>query len=139
MAGLLTGSLFLLPLGEIANKEVAYTFMFNGFIDANQEVALPTLALSILVIAATLVTLISLFLFKKRMLQIRLCGLNMGLLLGTTGMAYYLGTQAVKELDGLIHFKMPIAFPIVAMILTFLAMRAIGKDEALIKSMNRIR
>ena len=41
--------------------------------------------------------------------------------------------------DAIVAFKIPIAFPVVAIILDYLAIRAIGKDEALIRSLNRIR
>lgn len=36
-------------------------------------------------------------------------------------------------------FKIPAAFPLVVIILDYLAIRSIGKDEALIRSLNRIR
>jgi len=36
-------------------------------------------------------------------------------------------------------FKIAVAFPLVAIILDYLAIRSIGKDEALIRSLNRIR
>jgi hypothetical protein len=38
-----------------------------------------------------------------------------------------------------ISFKISILFPIVAIILDYLAIRGIGKDEALIRSIDRIR
>lgn len=135
---LLTGSLFFLPLASLSNDETTFTLLYRG-LDNGTELTTPTLALAILVCVATLVSFIAIFLFKKRMLQIRLCGLNMGFLIGTTGMIYFLGSQMAKELSAEISYQLPMFFPIVALILTFLAIRAIGKDEALIKSMNRIR
>jgi len=140
ISGLLMGSLFFLPLAKIIDKENAiYTFLYRGIENSETEIVIPTLALAILLTAATAVAFISIFLFKKRMLQIRLCGLNMGLLLGSTGMVFYLGSQAVKEIAGDISYELTTAFPIVALILTFMALRAIGKDVALLKSMDRIR
>ncbi|NLA23333.1 MAG: DUF4293 domain-containing protein, partial [Bacteroidales bacterium] len=44
-----------------------------------------------------------------------------------------------KSLEAKVHFKIFIAFPIISAILLWLAMRAIGKDEALIRSIDRIR
>lgn len=47
---------------------------------------------------------------------------------------------AYTSFDGAkVAFKIPVAFPLAAAILDFLAIRAIGKDEALIRSLNRIR
>lgn len=138
LSALLTGSMFFLPLAELVSDDAKFTLLYRG-LETGGELNTPTLALAILVTVATIVSLITILLYKKRMLQIRLCGLNMGLLLGTTGMIYFLGSQTAQELSAEISYKIPMVFPIVALILTFLAIRSIGKDEALIKSMNRIR
>lgn len=136
----LTGSLFFLDLATLTGAD-QYQLIYRGIypIAENSEVAIPTIALAILVASATLVGLITTFLFKKRMIQIRLCGLNLGLLLGTTVMIYFLGHQGGKELAAEVSYHIPMVFPLISMVMTFLAMRAIGKDEALVKSMNRIR
>jgi hypothetical protein len=61
----------------------------------------------------------------------------MVLLLGLFGLFFYF---TYAGFDGAqVAFKIPVVFPIVAVILDFLAIRAIGKDEALIRSLNRIR
>nr|WP_319398448.1 DUF4293 domain-containing protein [uncultured Carboxylicivirga sp.] len=138
ISALLTGSMFFVPLAELANDNDTYTLLYRGLANSEQ-LSTPTLALAILVTLTTLVSIVTIFLYKKRMIQIRLCGLNMGLLLGTTGMIYFLGSQLSKDLSAEISYNIPMVFPIVALILTFLAIRSIGKDEALIKSMDRIR
>ncbi|MBR8538291.1 DUF4293 domain-containing protein [Carboxylicivirga sediminis] len=140
LSGLLMTSLFFLPFAQIeAESGEVYNFMYRGLTNADGETVIPTLALAILLTAATFIAFITIFLFKKRVLQIRLCGLNLALLLGSTGMIYYLGTQLIDEITGVMSYKIMTAFPIVALILTFLALRAIGKDIALLKSMDRIR
>jgi len=140
LSALLMGSLFFLPLAKITDQEnTIYNFMYRGIENSNAEMVIPTLALAILLTVATVVAFLCIFLFKNRMLQIRLCGLNMGLLLGSTGMIYFIGSQAIDEISGVMSYQITTAFPIVAFILTFLAMRAIGKDVALLKSMDRIR
>ncbi|WP_439185195.1 DUF4293 domain-containing protein [Carboxylicivirga taeanensis] len=140
ISGLLMGSLFFLPFAHLeAQAGELYNFMYRGLSNTDGELVIPTLALAILITVATVIPFITVFLYKKRMLQIRLCGLNMALLLGSTGMVYYLGTQLAEEISGIVSYKIMTAFPIVALILTFLALRAIGKDIALLKSMDRIR
>ena len=136
----LTGSLFFLDLATLVGAE-QYKLIYRGIypMAENSKVAIPTIALAILVASATLVGLITIFLFKKRMIQIRLCGLNLGLLLGTTVMIYFLGHQSGKELTAEVSCHLPIVFPLIGMVMTFMAMRAIGKDEVLVKSMDRIR
>lgn len=135
---ILTGSMFFVPLAELINDNESYSLLYRG-LSTGDQLNMPTIALAILVTLATLLSMINIFFYKKRMLQIRLCGLNMGFLVGTTGMIYYLGNQFAKELSADITYKLPMVFPIIALILTFLAIRSIGKDEALIKSMDRIR
>lgn len=134
------GSLFFLPFAQIETEsQEIYNFIYRGLNNADGETVIPTLALSILLTVATFVSLISIFVFKKRILQIRLCGLNMALLLGSTGMIYFLGTQLIDELTGVLSYKITAALPVIACILTFLALKAIAKDVALLKSMDRIR
>jgi flagellar basal body-associated protein FliL len=77
------------------------------------------------------------FLYKKRILQIRILVFSVVLLLGLFGLFFYFtyaGFTGAK-----VAFKVPVVFPVVAVILDYLAIRAIGKDEALIRSLNRIR
>jgi protein-S-isoprenylcysteine O-methyltransferase Ste14 len=71
------------------------------------------------------------------MAQIRILVFTFVLLLGLFGLFFffsYTGFTGAKA-----AFKIPVVFPIVAIILDYLAIRAIGKDEALIRSLNRIR
>lgn len=140
ISGLLMASLFFIPFAQIeAQTGELYNFMYRGLVNADGETVIPTLALAILLTVATIIPFITLFVYKKRVLQIRLCGLNMALLLGSTGMIYYLGTQLIDEITGVLSYQIMTAFPIIALILTFLALRSIGKDIALLKSMDRIR
>jgi len=53
------------------------------------------------------------------------------------GVYIYLGKRALDGTE--LSLKLPVIFPVIALILNFLAMRGIMKDENLIKSMNRLR
>ncbi len=144
MAAVLTGSLFFLNMAEMANMEDLFRLNWQGIFqveaDGNMQMMIPGWALSILTIAATAMSLITLFLYKKRMIQIRLCALNMGLLLGLSGMMYYLGKSGAKELGATeLSFSWALVLPLIAIVFTYLALRSIGKDEALVRSLNRIR
>ena len=92
---------------------------------------------------AAAVPLVNIFLFKRRMLQIRLCAVELVLLLGSVafiGIYYYLSTRMVSQAE--FHtqgFRIAAVFPLVALVLDYLAMRAIFKDELLVKSLDRIR
>lgn len=79
------------------------------------------------------------FKYKKRKQQFRLATLNFILILihvlVLAGFVYYV--QQKLQLDFVLQY--PIVLPVIALILNFLAMRGIMKDEKLIKSMNRLR
>ncbi len=144
IAAILTGSLFFLTMAEMASIKEVYELTWQGIYKTGAvempELVMPAWALSILTVLATTLSLITLFIFKKRMVQIRLCSLNLGLLLGLSGMIFYMGKTGAKELGASeLSFNWPLVLPLVAMVLVFLALRAIGKDEALVRSMNRIR
>lgn len=123
--------------------ETIYALNFEGInaIEANQAAkSITTSALTILLILTPFISLLSVFLFKKRMIQIRLCAANIGLQIGTTGLIYYFGSVGTKELGAQsLTYSVTMIFPIAGAILSFLAIRAIAKDEALVRSMDRIR
>lgn len=86
-----------------------------------------------------LLSLITIFLFKKRLLQIRLLFFNIVLMAGYYGLMFIYLWQMGKSLEAEMFIELVSAFPLVNIVLSFMAIRAIGKDEALIKSLNRIR
>ena len=89
----------------------------------------------IFTIATFALSFIPIFLFKKRMLQMRFCIFNMILLI-----AYQVWIViAISDVAGQSTFSITAVFPIIAGILIFLAFRNIGKDEALVQSMNSLR
>jgi hypothetical protein len=89
----------------------------------------------VLLIVATFIGYLNIFLYRKRMLQIRLCIFNSLILLGLQGViAYY-----VFPVEWGASFSLTAAFPVVAAILTFLALRYIARDEAMLKTMERLR
>lgn len=144
LSAALTGSLLFLTIAHLTGDDGLYELTWRGLYQieagSNPELIMPTWALSILTAATTLLSLITLFLYKKRIVQIRLCALNLGLLAGLSGLIYFLGKSIGKEIGATdISFNWPLVLPLVALVLTIMAIRAIGKDEALIRSLNRIR
>lgn len=78
------------------------------------------------------------FLYKKRFLQLRLCLVNIILMLGIIILVSVQAYNITKP-DGEWHLNLAFAFPIIGIILTWLALRGIVKDIALLKSYDRIR
>lgn len=88
-----------------------------------------------LVLALALVTI---FGFRNRPLQKKLCVVQVVLLLVVCGLlGWCLGSFAAP----LSAWSLSAAsvFPVVSLILTLLAMRGISKDERLVRSLDRIR
>jgi len=96
-------------------------------------------SLTALCVLIPIIALVSIFLYKKRIMQIRLSIINIVLLAGYYALLFIYLWQTGNALQADWYLEIVTAFPLVNIILTVLAMRAIGKDEALIKSLNRLR
>ena len=94
-------------------------------------------------VAACLVPLVTIFLFRRRLLQIRLCVVEMVLLLGSLameGVYYFLSWRVFSDLS--FHtqgFKPAIVLPLVCLLFAYLAARAVFRDELLVRAADRIR
>ncbi|MFR9523886.1 MAG: DUF4293 domain-containing protein [Rikenellaceae bacterium] len=92
---------------------------------------------------ASLLPLVNIFFFKKRMLQVRLCVVQIVLTVGVlaiAGVYYYLGNRTLGVgAGGDSTLRIVCALPFVAMFFDYLALKAIFKDELLVKSLDRIR
>ena len=130
----------LTPLAYFAAGADEYTL--RAFSLSGSGMTQSTIYMGI-VMALAAVPLVNIFFFKRRMLQIRLCAVELVLLLGSVafiGIYYYLSTRMVSQAE--FHtqgFRIAAVFPLVSLVLDYLAMRAIFKDELLVKSLDRIR
>ncbi len=95
---------------------------------------------------ATLLPFVTIFLYKNRQLQIRLCGVESVLLIGSlllvAAYTYALCNNIFADFDitwSNIVFRFAVIMPVISLILTLLAMRAILRDELLVRSLDRIR
>jgi hypothetical protein len=134
-------SIFIFPFAELLGADgQIFIFNFNGLSIENEEgMYLLTYPPMILLIIIVLVSFISIFLYKKRIFQMRINFINIMLMLGYLGLNYYYIHNFSTQLDGIVSYHVTAIFPIISAIITYLAIRAIGKDEALIRSMDRIR
>lgn len=99
-----------------------------------------TWGLFVVGMVSSVLSLITVFLYKQRMLQIRLSVFNLVLMIG---FYLYFGFVIYKMLPvETLEFQkvgVGIIMPLIALILTILAIRNIGADEALVRSLNRLR
>ncbi len=135
------GLISWLPLGEIVSNGTIYTFSIMGVADeltGNKIYSgIPLMVMLGIIIAAQFFIINS---YKKRVLQMRIATFNIIFMLGFVLVSWFFVSSSVKSLgDGSYAFKIAMAFPLVTMILNFLAIRAIAKDEVLVRSVDRIR
>lgn len=136
--------MFFHPLFEMMGPEGQYyRFDLSGIYEGVGETAKKiesVLPLAFLVFISAFLSLITIFFYKRRILQMRLCIFNLLLLLGFYGLFlfYFYHTRNRFEATAA-DINITVVFPIVAFILVFLATRGIRKDEMLVKSYNRIR
>lgn len=134
--------MFFFPLAELVDASgTVYEFLYRGIpaLKEGDPLIYNALPVAILLGIIGLISFVTIFLFKKRMLQIRLTVFNMICMIGAMGLIYYSISSQAKELSAITSYSLINAFPLVALVLCYLAIREIGKDEALIRSMDRIR
>ncbi len=98
-----------------------------------------TITFSGLSLLMPVLSLTTIFLYKKRILQMRLCSFNIILNILTlllvaldVYLAHNTGAADIK-------LYWPVVIMPINVILLYLAIRAIGKDEALVRSLDRLR
>jgi len=143
VAGLFVALLFL-PLVFLKTGGTLYSFNASGLFTTTQpaELVHPTWAVFILAATIVIVAFIAIFMFKKRVLQARICVFNALLIIGFCALFGFYVWQFGKSPempDMEITLRLWAAFPIVAFILNYLAIRNIGADEFLVRSLERIR
>ena len=108
-----------------------------GLKTAEGELVQSTVYMGVLLALACALPLVTIFLFRRRLLQIRLCVVEMVLLLGVY---YFLSWRVFSDLT--FHtqgFKPAIVLPLVCLLFAYLAARAIFRDELLVRAADRIR
>lgn len=135
-------SLFF-PYAEMIRNtdQVLFQLDFNGLspLQPDGQTIFKVIPLNILLLVSLAVNILIIFLFRKRMLQIRLCVFLTIMLLGAPALTYYYIRMAQTALPGEASYGITFVFPVVSAILVFLALRAIARDEALVRSLDRLR
>ena len=126
------------PVGSIiasTNEISEFGNLFITLPDGTKDYA--PWALFVILLVVAVLALVTIFLFKKRMLQIRLTIFSSVVLIG-----YYLVMAALIFMTAEETSFTPswtICLPFVGIILNWLAIRGIGADEALVKAYDRLR
>jgi len=99
-----------------------------------------TFLLVILVIVTGALNFVNIFLFSRRIFQIRLCVVSAVLLILILLTMLYHYFMIKNTMENTLHvFRLAAIFPAIGLILNIMAYRAIHQDEMLVKSYDRIR
>ena len=139
VAALMAVTLFV-PLAWFAADGAEYRLYAFSLQTLEGGAVQGTVYMGLLLLASCLLPLVTIFLFRRRMLQIRLCVVEMVLLLGAVAMEaiyYYLSARAFS--DAAMYARGFIALPLVGLFFAYLAVRAIFRDELMVRAADRIR
>ena len=137
---------FFIPISDVQVGSELYVIKASGVYYQDVEGLIfetPLLALGAVLFFTFILLLASIFQYKNRKMQIKLCTLNLVLLLISLGLVFLRSGDIPADLavegEKTITYSYGGLFLILPIILTFLAQRAIKKDDALVKSLDRLR
>ena len=141
LSALFLGLMFSFPYVGFLGRDIQiYTLGPAGLIRfTDGEKLMDIYPVLILLLLTLLISVISIFLYKNKVRQMRYSVFNMLLILGLLILIGYYIFYAKNQLDARIIFKVPLIFPLLSILFTYLAFKNIRKDEILIKSVDRIR
>jgi len=132
---LLTGDLVKMDTGS----DKFFTLSFSGLGDAGGEILQRLWPLSVILVIIPLLTLVAIFLFKKRTLQMRVTTLVLLLSLGSLILGAFYVLMLDRKIDITVIWQVKAIFPVINAILAWLAYRSILKDDLMVKSYDRLR
>jgi hypothetical protein len=153
--------MLVLPMAEIAvernddvNKDkaakVEEVVIFRNYgakrySENEAKLLISTFPVTILTVIIGLISFFNIFFYVARNTQMRICIFNILLLAGLTGLTFYYFTFIKKQIFNggfaISYHSLKIAaiFPLISIVLTFLAFRSIRRDELLVRSYERLR
>jgi len=140
ITALLIAVLFL-PFGVFQTPDTMYEYTAFSIKQAavGSLYAMPVWVLAVISVVSATLAFVTIFFYKKRKVQVRLCFWNLLLMvLFYFAYAIFLVT-AMNDLNAGFAVGYGLFLPLIAIILDYLTVLAIRKDEALVKSWDRIR
>lgn len=119
-----------------------YDVEFSGVYQQTVETAESSMSvwgLSVISAVIPAIALATVFLYRKRIVQARFCVFNIILMVGYYAMLFLYLWLGKEKLQADWFLNITSAFPLVNIVLTFMAIRNILKDEALVRAADRIR
>lgn len=140
---LAVGIMFFVPLASIVGYSEVFTLSATGTFNSKGELLESAWPVTLLIAAEVVFSLVIIFLFKKRNLQMLLGKLNLLILTLLIALVFFYADHA-KALSGLpndtlVNYSFACLLPVISIILNYLAIRAIKKDEDLVRAADRLR
>lgn len=133
--------LIFLPLATFSTPEASFLLKADSLADlmGNSD-AIVVWPLFIMLIVMVIVPLVTIFLYKKRMLQIRLAIFS-AVLEALFYILYFYECHTIsQQLQAVCSYKIAaLLIPVCTIVLNIIAIRKIGQDEMLIRSLNSNR
>ena len=130
-----------LPMGTFIGADGVTPYVFKPLgIDFSQGIYQSTWGLFGILLLSAIIALCTIFLFRNRMLQVRMTIFNSVLLVG-----YYIAFAVFvfmiqRDLDAMtFQLGWALCLPAICIILNYLSFRAIYRDEVLVKAADRLR
>ena len=123
----------------IQRIQTVYLILIAGIMSAILFLSLPNILMCSIYGVTALLALTTIFYYKKRPLQIKLCYLILVLIIASYAVSFITYGLPTTESFSNINSVISIALPVVAIIFGLLAIRGIKKDDSLVKSLNRLR
>jgi len=129
--------LLFVPIMGVVSNTGYHTLYGTGLKSPGADGSTTNIPLLISTVFAGLISLVNIFNFRNRKLQIRIALLNIILILALSAWFFQIinGISGATQLD----LEPGIYLSLVAIIFTLLAIRGIKKDEKLIRSADRLR
>jgi hypothetical protein len=143
LVGVISIILFFIPVGEFTSSTIIFPVLLTDSF-TQSAITRPSglLYMAIINLFIILLSFITVFMFRKRVMQVKMATVILILLLAFIILLMIMSAPRTEgmEITGLVKtYKAGAFFPAISVILTMLAIRGIKKDEALVRSADRIR
>lgn len=141
IAAILMAVVVCTPLAVlIGASDSFYLFKSMGVFENGLTLVYPSLGIAVCAVISALISFVSIFLFKKRKLQIKMSYVSIVfIILFYAAFAAYLYTGQVALEAKFSKVEYGLALPAISLIVMVLALTKIKADERLVQSLNRIR
>lgn len=124
----------------IGASDSFYLFKSMGVFENDLTLVYPSWGIAVCAVISALISFVSIFLFKKRKLQIKMSYVSIVfIILFYAAFAAYLYTGQIALEAKFSKVEYGLALPAISLIVMVLALTKIKADERLVQSLNRIR